>query len=113
MKVKAINYKLLSAIALLAIALTTVTALIPTGQSPVATYLETTSITGETLVALPCEGESDLLHERHGVPLDLIWYTNCSGTHILVKPLILNFLFWSAVVSILGIVYKRFSQRAE
>jgi hypothetical protein len=95
------------------IALTMVSALIPTGQSLVATDFETTSITGETLVALPCEGSPGALHERHGIPLDLIWYTHCEGTHILAFPLIINLIFWSVVVTILAKVYKCLSRRFQ
>ncbi len=95
------------------IVLTLASAAIPTGQAPVATYLETTSITGQTLLALPCEGASGTLHQRHGVPFDLIWYTPCSGTHILAKPLVMDLLFWLAVVSLVTISANYLNRRSK
>jgi hypothetical protein len=104
MKIK----KLLLASFLLALLLNGISSIIPLGQAPVSTYLETTSITGRTLVALPCEGASDVLHDRRGIPLDIIWYTTCDGMHILALPVLLNTLFWFVAVSAVGILYTHF-----
>lgn len=111
--IKAINYKSISVIAVLAIVLTITTALIPTGQSPIDYYLETPSISGQTLVALPCEGQSGVLHARHGMPLDMIWYTHCEGTHIMLDPVLADFFFWLIVVTTVGVIYKRFDTTAR